>query len=61
MPDWASGAPAFGFALSIALEGVLMVDDPTAFAETLAAGVGRQRAYGRGFIRLEPLTLDRAA
>jgi hypothetical protein len=43
------------------LEGVLTVDDPAAFAETLATGVGRQRAYGRGFVRLEPLALERAA
>jgi hypothetical protein len=43
------------------LEGVLTVNDPAAFAETLATGVGRQRAYGRGFIRLEPVALERAA
>lgn len=43
------------------LEGVLTIDDPAVFGETLASGVGRQRAYGRGFVRLEPLALDRAA
>jgi hypothetical protein len=32
------------------LEGPLTMDD-----------AGRQRAYGRGFIRLEPLALERAA
>ena len=57
--------PASGYASRIVpdavLEGVLTVDDAAAFAETLTAGVGRQRAYGRGFIGLEPLTLERAA
>jgi CRISPR associated protein len=64
-PHRGDKAPASGFASRIVpdavLEGVLTVDDPAMFAETLAAGVGRQRAYGRGFIRLEPLALDRAA
>jgi hypothetical protein len=64
-PHGGDKAPASGFASRIVpdavLEGVLRVDDPMAFAETLAAGVGRQRAYGRGFIRLEPLALERAA
>lgn len=64
-PHRGDKAPASGFASRIipdaVLEGVLTVDDPAAFAETLAAGVGRQRAYGRGFIRLEPVELDRAA
>ena len=64
-PHRGDKAPASGFASRIVpdavLEGVLTVDDPAAFAETLAAGVGRQRAYGRGFVRLEPLALERAA
>jgi hypothetical protein len=64
-PHRGDKAPASGFATRIVpdpvLEGVLTVDDPAVFAATLAAGVGRQRAYGRGFIRLEPVTLERAA
>jgi hypothetical protein len=64
-PHRGDKAPASGFASRIVpdamLEGVLTVDAPETFSETLAAGVGRQRAYGRGFIRLEPLTLERAA
>jgi hypothetical protein len=64
-PHRGDKAPASGFASRIVpdavLEGVLTVDEPAAFAETLARGVGRQRAYGRGFVRLEPLTLERAA
>jgi hypothetical protein len=64
-PHRGDKAPPSGYASRIVpdavLEGVLTVDDPAAFAATLAAGVGRQRAYGRGFIRLEPLTLERAA
>ena len=64
-PHRGDRAPPSGYASWIVpdavLEGVLTIDDPAAFTETLAAGVGRQRAYGRGFIRLEPLTLERAA
>jgi hypothetical protein len=39
------------------LEGVLTVIDPVPFMSALAAGVGRQRAYGRGYVRLEPARL----
>jgi|SRR5271166_2947474 len=64
-PHRGDKAPASGLASRIVpdavLEGILTVDDAAAFAETLAAGVGRQRAYGRGFIRLEPVALEQAA
>lgn len=37
------------------LEGILTVTDPAAFKQTLTQGIGRQRAYGRGYIRLEAM------
>jgi CRISPR system Cascade subunit CasE len=43
------------------LGGLLTVVDPTAFAQTLMSGVGRQRAFGRGYVRLEPTRLSAAA
>jgi CRISPR-associated protein Cas6/Cse3/CasE subtype I-E len=50
-------APETGVATRVmpdaTLAGVLVVTDPEAFASTLAQGVGRQRAYGRGMLRLE--------
>ena len=36
------------------LAGVLSVIDPALFRSLVAAGVGRQRAYGYGFLRLAP-------
>jgi CRISPR system Cascade subunit CasE len=42
------------------LDGTLVVTAPTALADTLAAGVGRQRAFGCGMIRLEPSPLTPA-
>lgn len=36
------------------IHGTLTVLDPTAFAETLAKGVGRHRAYGYGMLLLRP-------
>jgi CRISPR system Cascade subunit CasE len=36
------------------IEGQLRVDDPTRLAEAISAGVGRQRAYGFGMLRLQP-------
>jgi hypothetical protein len=57
-PHRGSGAPASGYATrvlpDVVLEGVLTVVDPALFMSTLGAGVGRQRAYGRGYVRLEP-------
>jgi hypothetical protein len=50
---------ASGFALRSFL-GVLTVDDAAAVAETAAQVVGKQCAHGRGFIRREPLALQRA-
>jgi CRISPR-associated protein Cas6/Cse3/CasE subtype I-E len=43
------------------LSGVLVVTDPEAFTRTLIEGVGRQRAYGRGMLRLEAPRLAQAA
>jgi len=37
------------------LEGVIAVTNPVAFEQTLMQGVGRQRAYGRGYVRLEAM------
>jgi len=36
------------------LGGVLTVADPVRFAGTIAQGLGRQRGFGFGFVRLEP-------
>ena len=36
------------------LEGRLRVDDPTRLIEAIGAGIGRQRAYGCGMLRLQP-------
>jgi hypothetical protein len=43
------------------LEGILKVSDGELFQQTLMSGVGRQRAFGRGYIRLEPLRVSAAA
>jgi CRISPR system Cascade subunit CasE len=37
------------------IEGGLRVDDPAKLIEVIGAGVGRQRAYGCGMLRLQPL------
>jgi hypothetical protein len=61
-PHRGQAAPKSGLAQRIipdaVLEGVLTVRDPVVFKETLANGIGRQRAYGRGYVRLEPTALD---
>ena len=36
------------------MRGILTVTDPDAFAETLAHGIGRHRAYGYGMLLLRP-------
>jgi hypothetical protein len=43
------------------LEGILKVSDGELFQQTLMSGVGRQRAFGRGYVRLEPLRVSAAA
>ena len=43
------------------LEGIFKVTDPAAFEQTLTQGIGRQRAYGRGYIRLEAMRPSLAA
>lgn len=37
------------------MSGVLEVTDTTLFEQMLLAGIGRQRAFGAGFVRLEPV------
>jgi CRISPR associated protein len=39
----------------------LAVTDPAIFKQTLMQGVGRQRAYGRGYVRLEAMRINAAA
>jgi hypothetical protein len=60
-PHRGRNAPDSGFAQRVmpdaVISGELTITDPTVFAQTLAAGVGRQRAYGRGWVRVEPLQL----
>jgi CRISPR system Cascade subunit CasE len=43
------------------LEGVLTVTEPAAFKQTLMQGIGRQRAYGRGYVRLEATRVSAGA
>ena len=38
----------------VTFDGTLHVDDPEAFGEMLAAGVGRHKAYGYGMVLLKP-------
>jgi CRISPR system Cascade subunit CasE len=38
------------------LRGVATIEDPIVFAETMRAGVGRQRGYGYGLIWVEPVS-----
>jgi hypothetical protein len=37
------------------IEGHLRVDDPTKLIEAIGSGIGRQRAYGCGMLRLQPV------
>src|ERR1700730_2368617 len=64
-PHRGASAPASGVAQRVVpdavLEGVLTVSDPTVFTQILMTGVGRQRAFGRGYVRLEPMRLGTAA
>jgi hypothetical protein len=43
------------------VEGILKVSDAGLFQQTLMNGIGRQRAFGRGYVRLEPLRVSAAA
>jgi hypothetical protein len=64
-PRRGASAPPSGFAQRVVpdavLEGVLKVSDPELLLRTLTSGVGRQRAFGRGYVRLEPLRVSEAA
>jgi CRISPR-associated protein Cas6/Cse3/CasE subtype I-E len=64
-PHRGKDAPETGVASRVmpdaTMSGVLVVTDPEAFARTLVEGVGRQRAYGRGMLRLEAPRLAKAA
>jgi hypothetical protein len=57
-PHRGSDAPASGYATrtlpDVVMEGILTIIDPVRFTSTLGTGIGRQRAYGRGYVRLEP-------
>ena len=63
-PHRGASAPPSGVAQRVVpdavLEGALTVLDPIVFAQTLMTGVGRQRAFGRGYVRLEPMRLSTA-
>ena len=64
-PHRGASAPSSGIAQRVVpdavLEGMLTVVDPHLLSQTLKSGVGRQRAFGRGYIRLEPLRVNAAA
>jgi hypothetical protein len=64
-PHRGQAAPESGLAQRVipdaVLEGILAVTDPAIFKQTLIQGVGRQRAYGRGYIRLEAMRFSTAA
>jgi hypothetical protein len=64
-PHRGASAPSSGIAQRVVpdgvLEGMLTVLDPTLLSQTLMSGVGRQRAFGRGYVRLEPQRLIAAA
>src|SRR5262249_25091719 len=64
-PDRGASAPSSGVAQRVipdaVLDGVLTVTDPSMFVQTLMQGVGRQGAYGRGYVRLEPMQMSVAA
>ena len=57
-PHRGTSAPPSGVAQRVVpdaiIEGILTISDPALFSQTLLNGVGRQRAFGRGYIRLEP-------
>jgi CRISPR system Cascade subunit CasE len=61
-PHRGASAPPSGVAQRVVpdalLEGVLTVADPLTLTQTLMSGVGRQRAFGRGYVRLEPMRLS---
>ena len=63
-PHRGVSAPESGLAQRVipdaVLEGFLTVSDPAAFKQTLIQGVGRQRAYGRGYVRLEAMRFSAA-
>jgi CRISPR associated protein len=58
-PHRGVSAPSSGVAQRVVpdaiLEGILQILDPELFSRTLMNGVGRQRAFGRGYVRLQPL------
>jgi hypothetical protein len=60
-PHRGASAPASGLAQRVipdaVLEGILAVKDPAIFKQTLMQGIGRQRAYGRGYVRLEAMRI----
>jgi CRISPR associated protein len=64
-PHRGRSAPSSGVAQRVVpdavLEGTLNVSDPAIFLQTLMSGVGRQRAFGRGHVRLELLPVNVAA
>jgi hypothetical protein len=64
-PHRGASAPSAGAAQrvvpDVVLEGILKVSDGQLFQQTLMGGVGRQRAFGRGYVRLEPLQVSAAA
>jgi hypothetical protein len=64
-PHRGPSAPLSGFAQRVVpdavLEGILKVSEPELLLRTLTSGVGRQRAFGRGYVRLEPLRVSAAA
>jgi CRISPR-associated protein Cse3 family len=64
-PHRGASAPSSGTAQRVVpdcvLEGTLAVLDPALLSQTLKSGVGRQRAFGRGYVRLEPPRVNVAA
>lgn len=64
-PHHGASASASNFAQRVVpdavLQGVLTVTEPVTFKQALMQGVGRQRAYGRGYVRLEAMRLRVAA
>jgi hypothetical protein len=64
-PHRGASAPPSGVAQRVVpdavLTGILTVSDPEIFSQTLMHGVGRQRAFGRGYVRLEAARATTAA
>ena len=64
-PHRGASAPPTGISQRVVpdavLEGILTVTDPELLRQTLMSGVGRQRAFGRRYVRLEPLQFRAAA